>query len=175
MACATSSPRITCSVKFFEPTTMLVLAGARGDADQADTPTSTRPPRPPATTACAAATPRVRSRCSSQARHAVGAERQRRRRNGAGQDRRGVDHRQAAEDVLAEAARADRRGNRRRADADHRGHANAGDDRRQRERQLDHEQQLPRRHAHRHAGFDDRRVEALQMPVTVVRTIGSSA
>ena len=36
-------------------------------------------------------------------------------------------------------------------------------------------QQLPRRHAHRDAGLDDRRIDAVDARSTVVRTIGSSA
>ena len=86
----------------------------------------------------------------------------------------GVDHRQPAEDVLAKSAGTDRRGDRRGADADHRGDTNSGDDRRQRQRQLDHEQQLPRRHAHRHAGLEHRAIET-RSPAAVVRMIGSSA
>ena len=56
-------------------------------------------------------------------------------RNGAGQDDRRVHHRQAAVDVLAQSAGADRRGNRRRADGDDGGDADPGDDLGTRERQ----------------------------------------
>ena len=58
-----------------------------------------------------------------------------------------------------EPAGADGGGNRRRPDADDRGDADARDDRRQRQRQLDLPEQLPRRHAERHAGLDERRVD----------------
>ena len=82
-----------------------------------------------------------------------------RRRNRAGQDHRRVDHRQAAEDVLAQAAGADRGRNRRGADADDCRDADAGHDRRQRQRQLDLPQQLPRRHAQRGPRLDERAVD----------------
>ena len=92
-----------------------------------------------------------------------------------GEDHGRIDHRQAAEDVLAEPAGADRRGDRRGADADHRRDADAGDDRRQRQRQLDLPQQLPRRHAQRRRRPRRATRSTPRTPATVVRTIGSSA
>jgi hypothetical protein len=59
---------------------------------------------------------------------AVTGKRQERCRNRTGENHRGIHHRQDAEDVVAEAARADRRCNRRRADADHHRHAKARHD-----------------------------------------------
>ena len=112
---------------------------------------------------------------SSERQGAVEGQREQRRRNGARQDDGRLDHRQAAKDVFAEAARADRRRDRRGAHADHRCDADPGDDRRQRQRQLDAAEQLARRHAERHAGFDERRDRSSACPATVVRMIGSSA
>ena len=76
------------------------------------------------------APPALRQQPLQPQQRAVHGEREQRRRNRAGQDDRRVHHRQAAVDVLAEAAGADRRRDRRRPDADHRRHPDAGDDRR---------------------------------------------
>ena len=64
--------------------------------------------------------------------------------------------------MLAEPAGADRGRDSGRADAHDRRDANSGDDRRQRQRKLHHEQQLARRHPHRHAGLCHRVVQASQ-------------
>ena len=137
IVCATISPSSTCSVKFFEPTTTIAAAGRRRTTPASDCRDDSRgrggdhqrrpapPSAPPAETAL------------DHGQRRVDGDREQRRGNGAGQDHGRVHHRQAPEDVLAEAAGADRRSDRGGADADHRGHANAGDDRRQRERQLD--------------------------------------
>ena len=173
IVCATISPRISCSVKFFEPTT-IALRGPRGQARRFR---RARPATMAAATVSAARRECVRRRGdrwrSSQQQRAVDDQRQERGGNRAGQDDRRVDHRQAAIDVLSESAGANRRRNRRRSDADDRRHANAGDDGRQRQRQLDLPQQLARRHAHRDAGFANRRSMPV-MPTIVERTIGSS-
>ncbi len=66
----------------------------------------------------------------------------------AGQDERRVRQRDPAKDVHAETACADQRGERRDADADHGGRADAGEDDRERERELDAGEHLPVRHAH---------------------------
>ena len=73
-------------------------------------------------------------------------ERQRSRGDAADQDRVVVARREAAEDVVAEAGRADRRRERRGAHHPDRRGANARDDRGQRERQLDAPELLARRH-----------------------------
>ena len=93
---------------------------------------------------------------------AVDAQGERRGRHGAGEDHCAVHHREAAEDVLAEAAGADRGGDGRRAHADHGGDANTRNDGRNRQRQLDQQQQLPRRHSHRDPGLNDRSIQILQ-------------
>ena len=98
---------------------------------------------------------------AGQRERGVAGEREQRRRNRAGEDHRGVDHREAAEDVVAKPARADRRRDRGRADADHDGDAQAGHDRRQRQRPLDLREHLPRRQSHRHRALDHRRRHAL--------------
>ena len=85
-------------------------------------------------------------------------QRQHRRWNRAGKDHGGIDHRQSSEDVFPESSGADRRGNRRRAHANHGRDANAGHDRGKRERQLDLTKQLPWRHPERGAGLDERGV-----------------
>ena len=161
MACASSSPSMTCSVKFFDPTTTVASPTARS-TDHADQQRRSTPPRRrDAGRSDQSRTTDVECDAPATPEHAVGNQRERRRRNRARENRRAVDHRQPAEDVLAEPARADRRRNRGRADADHGRHAEAGHDRRQRQRQLDHQQQLPRRHAHGDAGLDDRRGRGL--------------
>ena len=178
IVCARISPRMICSVKFFEPT--------RIDGGAAPRPTSAAPQRRRSTTTRARRRSHAAAagrRCVSAARTARSAsvsaaverQRERRRRNRAGEDHRRIDHRQPAEDVLAEAAGADRRGDRRGADANDRRDADAGDDRRQRQRQLDLPEQLARRHAERRPRLDQRRDRPTRMPATVVRTIGSSA
>ena len=60
---------------------------------------------------------------------------------------------------LSEPTGANRRGDGRRADTNHRGNANARDDRRQRQRQLHLPEQLTRRHAERRPGLDERGVD----------------
>ena len=137
---ATSSPRITCSVKFFEPTTMRRARASRcGACDQRDSERGSH---------CGERRP---ARCGSPPRgelaldpqqRAVHGKREQRGGNRAGENHGAVDHRQAAVDVLAESAGADGGGDRRRSDADDGGDANAGHDRRQRERQLDDAQEL---------------------------------
>ena len=85
-----------------------------------------------------------------------------------------VDHGHAAEDQRAEAAAADRgaRSWRRRSRSPWR--CEAAEDRRQRQRQLDVAQPLARRHARSTiAASRIERIDAVQMPVTVFRTIGS--
>ena len=162
IACASSSPRMICSVKFFEPTR--ITASARGDGGQHQAGN-----RDAATAAATASRPRAggraRSHAACSARSASSSapstrQRQRRRRHRAGEDHRRIDHRQPAEDVFAEPAGADRRGDRRGADADDRRDADAGDDRRQRQRQLDLPEQLARRHAERRPGLDQRAIDA---------------
>ena len=80
----------------------------------------------------------------------------------AGENHRGIDHRQTAEDVLAEAAGTDGGGDGCRADGNDRRHSNAGDDRRQRQRQFHLPQQLHRRHAEGRAGLDQRAIDRRQ-------------
>ncbi len=111
---------------------------------------------PAATGSCGQHSPRG---TLGQRQHAVERQRERRRWNRAGQDHRRLDHRQPAEDVFAEPAGADRRGNRRGADADDRRDANAGNDRRQRQRQLDPPQTLARCHAKRIGRLDQRGID----------------
>ena len=79
--------------------------------------------------------------------------------HGSRQNHGRVHHRETAIDVLAEAARANRSSNRRGADADDGRDADAGDNRRQRQRQLHLPQQLARGHPHRDAGLANRRVD----------------
>ena len=69
-------------------------------------------------------------------------DRQSGRRNRAGQDDLIVNHGEPAKNVFAETAGADRGSDGGRPDADHRGDADARDNRRQRQRQLDLTQQL---------------------------------
>ena len=73
----------------------------------------------------------------------LGDQRQQRSRNGAGEQQFAVVERQAGNDPLAEAARADERGNGRGADVDHRCGPDTGKDHRQRDRQLDRPQAWP--------------------------------
>ena len=132
IACATNSPSTICSVKFFEPT----ITSRRMRSGR---PTPLRPPTQQddgehVATARRAA-PRI-GEPSRQRKRAVAAERQQRGRDRAGEDHRRIHHRQAAEDVVAEPAGADRRRNRRGADANHHRDAQARHDRRQRQRPL---------------------------------------
>ena len=82
-----------------------------------------------------------------------------RRRHRAGQDQCVVVGAQAAKNIAAQPAGIDRRGNRRGADADHRGDAHPGDNHAEGERQLDLKQQLAVGHAHAAAGVADRRID----------------
>ena len=165
-------------MKFFEPTRITSASrphdghrDARGrghrqhDRGDRDRPHAARPPD-----SIARRMPR-----SSEHQRAVEGEREQRRRDRAGEDHRRLDHRQAAEDVLAEPAGADRGRDRRGADADDRRDADAGDDRRQRERQLDAAESSWRgvMPSAVPASTSDASIE--RMPATVVRMIGSSA
>ncbi len=85
--------------------------------------------------------------------------RDQRRRHRAGQDEHIIVGAQTAKNIAAQAAGIDGRGDGRRADADHRGDAHAGDDHAQRQRQLDLQQQLAVGHAHAAASFTNRRVD----------------
>ena len=88
-----------------------------------------------------------------QADQLVEAERERGRRRAAHQHRGVVARREAAEDVVAEAGRADRRRERRGAHHPDRRRAHARDDHGQRERQLDAPELLARRHPDAARGF----------------------
>ena len=69
---------------------------------------------------------------------------------------------QPAEDVVAEARLADGRGQCRRADGPDTGGAQAADQDRRCERNLDAQQALPRRHANAFRGLDDVRIDLLE-------------
>ena len=175
IACATSSPRMTCSVKFFEPTTTVVSAGARvGGAAPGRTASRSDASRRPRSAMRLVARRRRARRRSTQASAPSATSASAAAGIAPARIVGRVDHRQPAEDVFAQPAGADRGRDRGRADADDGRDADAGDDGRQGERQLDEKQQLPRRHPHRDAGFDDR-ASTFWRPVTVLRTIGSSA
>ena len=92
----------------------------------------------------------------------VGRQRQDRRRQRAGENHRRVHHRQAAEDVVAQATGADGRGDGRRAHTNHHGDAQTRHDRWQRERPLDLPQDLARGQAHRDRALHHRGRHALQ-------------
>ena len=80
-----------------------------------------------------------------------------RRRQCAGEDHRRVDHRQTAEDVVAEAAGANRRRDRGRPDADDDRHAQPRYDRRQGQGPFHAAQHLARCQAHGNSALNDRR------------------
>jgi hypothetical protein len=69
---------------------------------------------------------------------------------------------QACKDIIAEAGLADRRRQCRGADHPHRRSADARHHHRERQRQLDGEQRLPRRHADALRGLQDRGIDTLQ-------------
>ena len=97
-----------------------------------------------------------------QRQQLIDGERQQRRGDAAEQHEHPVLRLQAGEDVIAEARLPDRRRQRRGADHPDRRGADAGHDHRQRERQFDHQQRLPRRHADATRGFGHRRIDALK-------------
>ena len=130
IVCATISPRMICSVKFFEP---IRIASARPLAAYARPPAATAPAMRIAPAAAAIRRPRVAvpeffSPRSTSVSSAINRQGENGRGDRAGEDDGRIDHRQAAENVFAKPASANRRRDGRRADADHRGHANPGDD-----------------------------------------------
>ena len=107
--------------------------------------------------------------------HAVGEQRQDGRRQRAGEHDDRIDHREAAEDVIAKTAGANRRRDGCRPDTDDRRHTDTRQDGRRRQRQLDEAEDLARRHAHRHGALEDGAIDRPASPAIVVRTIGSTA
>ncbi len=97
-----------------------------------------------------------------QRQQLIDGQRQHRRGEAAEQNEHPVLGLQACEDVVAEAGLADRRRQRRGADHPDRRGADARHHDRQRQRQFDGEQRLPRRHADALRRFQDRRIDALQ-------------
>ena len=153
---------MTCSVKFFEPTTTAPDAPARRRATAAPAPTTSGRERPAAPMSRASTPPRLEpvARASASSPSAASAS-----------AAAGI---APARIVVASTIDRPRKMYSPRPPAPIAAAIVAvptpttlatrmpGDDRRHRQRQLHHRQQLPRRHAHRDAGFDDRRVDAAQ-------------
>src|SRR5215472_5616090 len=80
--------------------------------------------------------------------------------NGSGEDDLVVDHGETAEDVFPEASGADGGGDGGEPDGNDSGHADAGDDDTQRQREFDAQKELAVGHAHAASGFDHSAVDA---------------
>ena len=102
-----------------------VARGRRERRCRRDEPGRRPAPRPAATASGLRERAADAQRALGEQQRAVDGQRQQRGRHGPGEDHGRVDHRQAAEDVFAEAAGADRGGDRRGADADDRRDADA--------------------------------------------------
>ena len=154
------SPSTTCSVKFLEPRPP---RGAPRPAARIHAPPSARatgdrrPARPRRARGGGSARPRASRPSAASASTAAGIA--------PGQDQARVHGGEAAEDVGAEAARADGGGDGGRAHRDHRRDAHAGQDHGQRQRQLDQAQALAGRHAHAGGRLAAPRGSTCRMPV----------
>ena len=148
-----------CSVKVLAPTTTRPPSRARSswttrcprvDVEQAERrQDGSGPPRFP-----------LDDRGAKRPHQTIQAERKDRGRDAADQHRREIPRLKAAEDVVAEARRADRRRERGHADRQHGRRPDAGENDRHRQRQLDAAQALRRRHADALRGLDHGRIDS---------------
>src|SRR5580765_1655601 len=164
--CAKISPRMACSVKFFEPMTMRF---SRGGPQATVMTNETKMRKVLRTIACEWDVTFLDStqtvfdpaqRCVDEQRQCGGGD-------CAHQNDLVVDHAETAENVFPQATSAQRRGNSCESNRDHGSDPNAGNNESQGKRQLDAKQQLTIRHAHTAARFNDRGIYTFDASVRI--------